>query len=95
MNQIITQLFPIRVIQIYKDEHIKLNYGSGVLSVGDTIHLHTESEAGKVFEPLRERLDPTKIVLEIVSVDQRFAIARALGNFDSIENLMVGKLQLN
>lgn len=96
VDQIVTKLFPVRIIQIYEDERIKLNYGDNLLSVGDTIHLYEESRIGEVFDTLREPLNRTdEVILQVIAVDKRFSIAKALGGFDKVKNRMVGKLQLN
>ena len=87
-----TTLFPIRVVKRSEDLEFTLNYGKGYLEVGDSLSVYADDTAialGSSGEPIGTPI----AVLKIISVDQKFALARAINGENVVEKGLPAYLQ--
>jgi len=94
VDRIVTHLFPIRVVKIYEDSSIKLNYGQGYLNDGDTILIY-QGNPDQVFDALGQTQSEPIATLQVIESQERFSIAQALEGFVNLEKRQVGQVLLN
>lgn len=93
VDQVIAGLFPVRVMQIADNGEIKLNYGAGLLSPGDTVLVFPKGQ-DVVVDESGEVIAESIATLQIVSVEKKFAAAQALTGFSNIEKGQQGHVLL-
>lgn len=77
VDQMITNLFPLRVMKIAEDGVITLNYGKGLLKAGDEVLVYpigTDTTVDKFGEPVGEAISR----LQITSAEKKFAVAKVV-----------------
>lgn len=94
VDQLISNLFPIRVMKI-DDENgaITLNYGEGLLEVGDTVLVYP-LDAEVTVDETGEVIGDAIATLQIITTARRFATAQALDGQDLLEKGQQGQLVL-
>lgn len=84
INQVVSHLHPIRIMKIAEDSAITLNYGKGMLNVGDTILVYPNDV------PLQLKANGVPMVdaiatLQVTNTERKFATAQALDGFSNLE----------
>lgn len=83
-DKIISKLFPLRVMSLSDTGDIKLNYGDGLLSVGDTLVVSPADIEIKI-DVSGEVLSDIIATIKIVSTERKFSIAQALEGYEKLE----------
>ncbi|MEM7358732.1 MAG: hypothetical protein AAF431_06535 [Pseudomonadota bacterium] len=86
IEQMMAVLFPLRVMKISEQGLVSLNYGQGLLAVGDTIQVFERASASN--NGAVESGPPQGAViatLEVVSTSTKFSTARILDGADRLE----------
>jgi hypothetical protein len=94
IDQVVTNLFPIRVMKIAEDGVITLNYGKGLLTVGDRVKVYpigTETTVDEFGEPVGVPISS----LEITSTEKKFAVAKIVDKQQELKKGQKGQLILN
>jgi len=94
VDQVVTNLFPIRVMKIAEDGVITLNYGKGLLKVGDTVLVYpigTDATVDKFGDPVGVAISS----LQITSAEKKFAVAKAVDKQQELKKGQKGQLILN
>jgi len=92
-EQVLIELFPIRVMKLDEDQGVvSLNYGAGLLSVGDIIKVYPFKEDELLNEPGSPQGTPVA-TLRITNTDTKFATAQAIDGFSVLEKGQRGLLQ--
>ncbi len=93
VDQVISTLFPIRVMKIADTGAITLNYGEGLLDVGDTVLVYPK-DTDIVVDKSGEAVGDAIATLQIVSTEPKFSVAQALNGEDVLEKGQKGHLVL-
>ena len=94
VDQLISKLFPIRVMKIDEENgSITLNYGEGLLKVGDTVLVYP-LDAEITIDETGEVIGDSIATLQIITTARRFATAQALDGQDLLEKGQQGQLVL-
>jgi hypothetical protein len=91
VNQMLSGLFPIRVMKISEEGAITLNYGKGLLAPGDTVKVYPKGidiELDASGGPIGE----TIATLKIISSEKQFSIAQILDGKEFLEKGQQGVL---
>lgn len=94
VDKVIVNLFPIRVMKISEEGEITLNYGKGLLKVGDTILVFNKDE-DIALDKNGNAAGESVAKLQVSSTQQKFANAQALSGFDNLELGQKGHLVLS
>lgn len=94
VSKMVAAVFPLTVVKVDEAGNIRLNYGDGLLSQGDTILVY---ESGKAVPMEAVKNDEESsgapiATLQVVSTDLRFSMAQALRGFDQLVRGQKGKL---
>jgi len=93
VDQVISNLFPIRVVKIADNGEVTLNYGEGLLKAGDTVLLY-EKDAEVAVNKAGQVVGDAIATLQIVTSETKFANAKALNGFQAIKKGQRGQLVL-
>lgn len=91
VEQIISSLFPIKIVKIEEDEDlpnygdITLNYGEGLLEIGDVVAVYS-SDAELIINELGQAVGNAVTTIRVTETSQKFSIARALEVNNSAKN---------
>ncbi|MBL4673387.1 MAG: hypothetical protein JKX81_14105 [Arenicella sp.] len=93
VDQVVTNLFPIRVMKISENGVITLNYGKGLLKVGDTVMVYpigTDTTVDEFGEPVGVAISS----LQITSTEKKFAVAKIVDKQQELKKGQKGQLIL-
>jgi hypothetical protein len=93
VDQVVSNLFPVRVMKITEEGVITMNYGEGMFTVGDTVMIYpigTDATVDQSGEPMGASI----ATLQITSTEQKFAIAKVLDGQQALEKGQKGQLVL-
>lgn len=93
VDQLISTLFPIRVMKIADDGAITLNYGEGLLEAGDTVLVYPTG-VDLVVDESGEVIGDAIATLQIITTERKFSTAQALVGQDALEKGQKGQLVL-
>jgi hypothetical protein len=94
VDQVVTNLFPLRVMKISEDGVVTLNYGKGLLAVGDTVRVYpigTDTTVDEFGEPVGVAISS----LQITSTEKKFAVAKIVDTQQELEKGQKGQRVLN
>jgi hypothetical protein len=83
VDQVVTGLFPIRVMQVTDNGEVLLNYGDGLLSPGDMILVYKLDEEAAVNE-VGQAAGESVATLQITSTEKKFSSAKIISGFANI-----------
>lgn len=93
VDRLISTLFPIRVMKIADDGAITLNYGEGLLDVGDTVLVFPKG-SDIVIDESGNVIGDSVATLRIMSTERKFSLAQALKGQEALEKGQKGQLVL-
>jgi len=93
VDQVISSLFPIRVMKIDDNGMVTLNYGAGWLEAGDTIFVYP-ADAEVVIDKSGNSIGDAVATLKVFTSDRKFAVAQAVNGYEGLEKGQKGKLLL-
>jgi len=93
VDRVISTLFPIRVMKIADNGTITLNYGEGLLNVGDTVLVYPK-DAEIVINESGDVIGDAIATLQIITTERKFSSAQALEGQEALEKGQRGQLVL-
>lgn len=88
--RITSRLFPIRISQLYENGSVRLNYGEGLLTPGNTVFIF-DGEPDDIFNTAGETTTEAISTLQVIETRKRYSIAQPLSGADKLEVRKVGQ----
>ena len=92
ITRLLMRLYPVRVVALQDNNHVRLNYGDGFLHPGDRVELY-QGTAYQTFDELGNSSKKPIAILEIQEVYKRFSSATAISGLENIQARQIGAIK--